>query len=45
MSGWLATILVFLPVAGALLVWLFPWPRQSAGALALLETGRARTTA
>jgi NADH-quinone oxidoreductase subunit M len=36
MSGWLATILVFLPVAGALLVWLFPWPRQSAGALALL---------
>ncbi len=33
---WLATILVFLPLAGTLVVWLLPWPRQSAGALALL---------
>jgi NADH-quinone oxidoreductase subunit M len=35
-SGWLATILVFLPVAGALVVWLLPWPRHMAGGIALL---------
>ncbi len=35
MTGWLATILVFLPLAGALLVWLLPIGRF-AGSLALL---------
>jgi NADH-quinone oxidoreductase subunit M len=36
MTGWLATILIFLPVAGALVVWLLPWSRFWAGAIALL---------
>ena len=27
MTGWLTTLLIFLPVAGALLVWLVPMPR------------------
>jgi NADH-quinone oxidoreductase subunit M len=35
MTGWLATILVFVPLAGALLVWLLPIGRW-AGSLALL---------
>ena len=35
MTGWLATILIFLPLAGALLVWLLPLGRW-AGSLALL---------
>ena len=35
MTGWLATILVFLPLAGALLIWLLPISRI-AGPLALL---------
>ncbi len=33
---WLTTILIFLPVAGALLVWLAPLPRFWAGSLATL---------
>ena len=36
MTGWLATLLIFLPVAGALLVWLVPMPRGAAGSFALL---------
>jgi NADH-quinone oxidoreductase subunit M len=36
MTAWLTTLLVFLPVAGALIVWLLPWPRQMAGSLATL---------
>ena len=36
MSGWLTTTLVFLPIAGALLLWLLPWPRLWAGSLATL---------
>ena len=32
----LTTVLIFLPVAGAVLVWLFPWTRAWAGSLALL---------
>jgi NADH-quinone oxidoreductase subunit M len=36
MHDWLATILVFLPIGGALLVWLLPWPRHWVGSLALL---------
>jgi NADH-quinone oxidoreductase subunit M len=35
MTGWLATILVFLPLAGALFIWLLPVGRL-AGSLALL---------
>jgi NADH-quinone oxidoreductase subunit M len=35
MSSWLATILIFLPLAGALVVWLFPAGRV-AGSIALL---------
>src|SRR2546421_12354992 len=34
--GWLTTSLIVLPVAGALLVWLFPWDQFTAGAIALL---------
>ena len=30
MTDWLTTLLIFLPVAGALVVWLVPWPRQLA---------------
>jgi NADH-quinone oxidoreductase subunit M len=33
---WLSTLLVFLPVAGALLVWILPLPRFWAGSLATL---------
>ena len=36
MSGWLTTTLVFLPIAGALLLWLLPWPRLWAGSVATL---------
>jgi len=36
MTDSLTTLLVFLPVAGALIVWLLPWPRQMAGSLATL---------
>jgi NADH-quinone oxidoreductase subunit M len=36
MTGWLATLLIFLPVAGALVVWLLPLPRGAAGSFALL---------
>jgi NADH-quinone oxidoreductase subunit M len=35
-DDWLTTILIFLPVAAALLVWLLPWSNQAAGSLALL---------
>ena len=36
MSGWLTTTLIFLPLAGALLLWLLPWPRLWAGSVATL---------
>jgi NADH-quinone oxidoreductase subunit M len=36
MTDWLTTLLILLPVAGALVVWLLPWPRQLAGSLATL---------
>ena len=36
MSDWLTTILIFLPMAGALVVWLLPLPKQVAGSLATL---------
>src|SRR5215218_6442530 len=36
MEDWLTTILILLPLAGALLVWLVPLPGQLAGSLALL---------
>jgi NADH-quinone oxidoreductase subunit M len=36
MQDWLGTILIFLPIGGALLVWLLPWPRHWTGPLALL---------
>jgi NADH-quinone oxidoreductase subunit M len=36
MTDTYATLLVFLPVAGAAIVWLLPWPRQMAGSLATL---------
>ena len=36
MNDWLTTILIFLPVAGALLVWLLPLPRHMVGSLAAL---------
>jgi NADH:ubiquinone oxidoreductase subunit 4 (subunit M) len=35
MTDWLATILIFLPLAGAILVWLIPFGR-AAGSVALL---------
>ena len=35
-SEWLTTLLLAVPVAGALVVWLFPWTRYQAGALAVL---------
>jgi NADH-quinone oxidoreductase subunit M len=34
--GWLTTTLIFLPVVGALVLWLFPWNRFQAGSLAVL---------
>jgi NADH-quinone oxidoreductase subunit M len=43
MTGWLSTILICLPVAGALVVWLVPMPREWVGSfatlVALLEVG------
>ena len=36
MDGWLTTILIFLPVAGALVVWLLPLSRYWVGSIALL---------
>jgi NADH-quinone oxidoreductase subunit M len=36
MTDWLATILILLPIAGALLVWLVPLTSYGAGSLALL---------
>ena len=36
MEDWLTTILILLPLGGALLVWLVPLPGQLAGSLALL---------
>ena len=36
MNDWLTTILIFLPVAAALAVWLLPLSNQAAGSLALL---------
>jgi NADH-quinone oxidoreductase subunit M len=36
MDDWLTTILIFLPVAGGLLIWLLPLPRFWAGSIATL---------
>jgi NADH-quinone oxidoreductase subunit M len=36
MTSWLTTILIFLPIAGALLVWLVPFSRYWAGSVATL---------
>ncbi len=36
MNDWLTTILIFLPVAGALAIWLLPLAERTAGSLALL---------
>ena len=36
MNDWLTTILIFLPMVGALLVWLLPLPRHMVGSLATL---------
>ena len=34
--AWLTTAMILLPLAGALLVWVFPWDNFTAGAIALL---------
>jgi NADH-quinone oxidoreductase subunit M len=36
MTSWLSTILIFLPIAGALAVWLLPMPREWVASLATL---------
>jgi NADH-quinone oxidoreductase subunit M len=36
MGSWVTTALIVLPAAGALVVWLLPWPRPAAGAVALV---------
>jgi NADH-quinone oxidoreductase subunit M len=36
MNDWLTTSLIFLPLAGALVVWLLPWTRLWAGSIATL---------
>jgi NADH-quinone oxidoreductase subunit M len=36
MSDWLTTLLIVVPLAGAALVWLLPWPRAWSGSLATL---------
>ena len=36
MTDWLTTILIFLPMAGALVVWLLPLSKQAVGSLAAL---------
>jgi NADH-quinone oxidoreductase subunit M len=35
-SEWLTTLLIAVPLGGALVVWLFPWTRYQAGSLAVL---------
>ena len=39
MSHWLTTILIFLPMAGALAVWLLPLSRQAVGSLGEITQG------
>jgi NADH-quinone oxidoreductase subunit M len=34
-GSWVTTTLIVLPAAGALVLWLLPWPRAAAGAVAL----------
>ncbi len=36
MTHWLTTLLIVLPFAGALVVWLVPMPRSSVASLATL---------
>src|SRR5436190_17161623 len=36
MNDWVVTVLILLPLAGALLVWLLPWTKLGAGGFALL---------
>ncbi len=36
MGSWVTSALIFLPVGGALAIWLLPWPRVAAGIVALL---------
>jgi NADH-quinone oxidoreductase subunit M len=36
MNDWVVTVLILLPMAGALAVWLLPWTRLGAGGFALL---------
>ena len=36
MGDWVTTALVVLPAAGALALWVLPWPRAAAGAVALV---------
>ena len=36
MGSWVTSALIFLPVGGALTVWLLPWPRVAAGVVALV---------
>jgi NADH-quinone oxidoreductase subunit M len=36
MGSWVTTALIVLPAAGALVLWLLPWPRAAAGAVALV---------
>ena len=38
MNDWLTTILIFLPMIGALVVWLLPLPRHMVGSLATLAS-------
>ena len=40
MTDWLTTILIFLPMAGALVVWLLPLSRQAVASLATLVVAR-----
>jgi NADH-quinone oxidoreductase subunit M len=35
MGNWVSTALIVLPAAGALVLWLLPWPRVAVGAVAL----------
>jgi NADH-quinone oxidoreductase subunit M len=35
MGNWVSTALIVLPAAGALVLWLLPWPRAAVGAVAL----------
>jgi NADH-quinone oxidoreductase subunit M len=36
MGSWVTSALIFLPVGGALAIWLLPWPRAGAGIVALI---------